>query len=512
MQMSLGEADNGKAVAAQAPGHRTLRLCKIGQAWTDQPQTTCKAEWKTASEESALRFSAVGYFFGDALLQSPELKHVPIGLIESDLGGTMAEAWTPKEELSTIEGKAENSMFGIGPTTLYNGMIAPLGKIGLKGVVWYQGEGNSGDPATYPSKLTALIRGWRKQFQNPKLPFLIVQLPDYAPAWGDYYWQWMRDAQRQVADKTPDVGLVTAINTNDGLDLHPKPKQAIGQRAALLARQEVYGEKIAGHGPLFKAADVSADGVRVTFDTVGSRLAAVDPNDVRGFLLAGADGRFRRAKARILGDAVVLKSEFVQSPKFVRYAWAGAPNATLTNTDGLPAYPFRTDTLPMDSAGTQPQAGGYVLGVKGNELTVQNERVTSFTVKGRQFLSNETGLNSGVVVPGFLGPAGLGAYSELGPDIVQLGGEKNNVRISLDSKGSIWTFHNDENDGRTIRFNLSPIVKTSDLNNGAVTLTRPGATIKVSGVDKVDAGDGLPFLLFRVEPHSNATVKFEFGE
>lgn len=511
MQMSLAEADHGRATAAKAGDHAKLRLCKIGQAWTDTPQTDCKAEWKPASPESAEHFTAVGYFFADALLQSPQLSNVPVGVIESDLGGTLAEAWTPKQELATIEGKPGDSMFGIHPTTLYNGMIAPLGKIGLRGVLWYQGEGNAGDPATYASKLTALIRGWRRQFADPKLPFFLVQLPDYAPSWGGYFWQWTRDAQRAVTFHVENVDTVNAIRTNDGLDLHPKPKQAIGQRAALLVRQTVYGEQIVGHGPRLLSVQPKGDAMRVRFDADGSALAAADPKAVHGFLLAGDDKEFRVATGAIDGDAVLVRSPMVPSPKFVRYAWAGVPDATLTNTDGLPADPFRTDTQYPVAVGVQPQATPHVLVTKRYEITVADGTVKSFTADNRQLLSNETGVSGGVNVPGFLGPTGFGELTELGPDLVRLGNDKFNLEIAMAADRCTWTVHADDNDARTIRMNLSPIVQVADQGGGNVTLTRPGVTVKVSGVDKVDTGGETHFLEFKAPAHATTTITFDFG-
>lgn len=351
MQMSLGDADGGKTLAADAAEHSTLRLCKVARGGDDdRPKTNAEIKWTTATPDTAEKFSAVGYFFGDGLLKSPLLNSVPVGLIESDLGGTLAEAWAPKEELAAIDPTTIGmSMFGVRPTSLYNGMIAPLGPVGLKGVVWYQGEGNASNPETYPAKLSAVIRGWRKQFDNAELPFLVVQLPDYLPDWGGVYWQWMRDAQREVADTTPHVGLVTAIGTNDGTDLHPKPKRAIGERAALLARQTVYGEAIVGRGPVFEKIEVRGDRVTVTFKTDGSTLTAADRNAVKGFVLAGDDGAYRPAVGTITGDRTVdVRSDGVPTPKTVRYAWAGVPDATLVNKEGLPAYPFRTDTLPVE--------------------------------------------------------------------------------------------------------------------------------------------------------------------
>ena len=351
MQMSLGEADGGKTLATSAASHKTLRLCKVATAGDDSgPKSTADIKWTTATPQTAAKFSAVGYFFGDGLLKSPGLDNVPLGLLESDLGGTVAEAWAPKEDLAGIDpAKIGMSMFGIKPTALYNGMIAPLGPVGLKGVIWYQGEGNAGDPETYPAKLSAVIRGWRKQFENSDLPFLVVQLPDYLPDWGGVYWQWLRDAQRQVADTMPHVGLVTTIGTNDGTDLHPKAKRAIGERAALLARQTVYGEAIVGRGPAFEKVDTHGDRLTITFNTDGSTLSAADRDAVKGFAVAGEDGVYHPAVGRITGDRTVdVRGDGVTVPNTVRYAWAGVPDATLANKEGLPAYPFRTDILPVE--------------------------------------------------------------------------------------------------------------------------------------------------------------------
>ncbi|MDB5328584.1 MAG: Sialate O-acetylesterase, partial [Phycisphaerales bacterium] len=510
MQMSLGEADNGRATAAKAGEHPKLRLFKVGSAWTPEPQDNLKGEWKSATPESAAKFSAVGYFFGSNLLKSPELKDVALGLIESDLGGTLAEAWTPREGLDP-NSKAGDSMFGIKPTTLYNGMIHPMGELGIKGVIWYQGEGNAGEPQTYTAKLSAMINSWRKQFKNPELPFLIVQLPDYAPDWGGYYWQWLRDAQQQTAAKLPNVAVINSVNTNDGLDLHPKPKQAIGERGAILARQMVYGEKIVGKGPMFKSADATGDSIKVSFDTGSSGLGAADPDDVHGFTVAGEDGKFRKATAKIEGDdTVVVRSDLVASPKYVRYAWAGVPMSTLTNKDGMPAYAFRNDTLPADMLGLKIEAAGRTFGNKLCQITVADGYITSMTVRGRQLLANETGGNRGVNTNGAFGPSGIGQLNELGPDLIQLGGREFNVQVGVEDGSCTWTLHNSGKDPRTLRMNLSPRVKVSNANGGKVTLNRQGLTVKVSGVANVTRGDDVA-LEFKAAGNSDTKVEFDFG-
>ncbi|HEV2694595.1 MAG TPA: sialate O-acetylesterase, partial [Verrucomicrobiae bacterium] len=241
-----------------------------------------------------------------------------------------------------------DSMFGIKPATLYNAMIAPFAQTPFAGVIWYQGEGNAGQPAYYPTLLTTLIGEWRQQFQQPKLPFFIVQLPDYLPDWGGYYWTWIREAQAKTVHAVPHTSLIVGIETTDGTNLHPKQKQEIGRRAALQARQVVYHEDLTATGPVFKTAKVKGATIEVTFTTAGSPLVNNSTNALQGFTLAGADGIYHPATAKIDGNTVTVQSIEVPAPKTVRYAWSGVPHSTLRNQAGLPAAPFRTDSLPIE--------------------------------------------------------------------------------------------------------------------------------------------------------------------
>lgn len=346
MQMPVKECDPAEQ-QAMLGNHSQLRLCTVGKGWNAEPQTSAEFKWQTATPDSESNFSAVAYFFAAELLRDPALAGVPLAVMDSSVGGTMCEAWIPQASLAGFDPKdLHDSMFGIKPTMLYNSMIAPLGPAAFKGVIWYQGEGNSGDPETYPQLLSTLIGSWRKQFAAPRLPFFIVQLPDYAPTWNGYYWSWEREAQAKVAQTVPDTYLILSINTTDGLNLHPKQKLEIGRRAALLARRHVYGEDIVANGPAFQSARVEGQIIRVTFKTGGSALSNSAPGNVRGFMVAGADGQYHPAEARIVGQQVLLQCDQVPSPKTVRYAWAGVPNSSLVNSSSLPAAPFRTDNFP----------------------------------------------------------------------------------------------------------------------------------------------------------------------
>ena len=319
----------------------------------------------------------------------------------------MCEAWVPKEALAGFApADLRVSLFGAGPSGLYNAMIAPLGQAPIKGVVWYQGESNADRPGTYPKLLAALIAAWRDRFETPDLPFVVIQLPDWAAGSGGLSWAWLREAQAEAVRAIPHTSLAVGINTTDGFDLHPRQKAEVGRRAALLALRDAYGRPIIASGPVFRQARVEGGSLRVTFDTAGDGLASRGGGPVRGFAIAGADGQYLYADAAIEGDAVVLRSEEVPAPKTVRYAWAGVPDATLANRSGLPAAPFRTDGFPPPDADVQRQPVARHVRMKAYEVTIAGTgSVTSLGVGGKQFLSNALGGAGGTSVPGWLGPA-----------------------------------------------------------------------------------------------------------
>ncbi|WP_132053996.1 sialate O-acetylesterase [Pseudocnuella soli] len=240
------------------------------------------------------------------------------------------------------------------PTALYNAMVAPLTPYAIKGVLWYQGESNAGNPAEYAQLMPAFVADWRSKWRRADLPFVLVQLPnfmeyDYLPA--ESGWAQMREAQEATA-KLPNTGLVVTIDLGAWNDIHPGGKGTIGNRAALVARNLVYGESLVYSGPRFAAADNRGDSLVIRFDHTGSGLVTKDGGAPGGFAIAGRDKKFVWADARIEGNSVVLWNSKVPQPQYVRYAWADNPHlANLYNKEGLPAAPFRTD---KEGAGNAP--------------------------------------------------------------------------------------------------------------------------------------------------------------
>jgi sialate O-acetylesterase len=229
-----------------------------------------------------------------------------------------------------------------GLTTLYNGMIAPIGRYGLRGVAWYQGESNISEAARYRQLLRLLRDDWRSRF-GEHLPLLVVQLANYGAAPtrpGESDWAQFRDAQREVATEDARTGLAITIDIGDRYDIHPANKQEVGRRLARAARRVAFGERIAGSGPVALAARRQGDAVEVSFGDVDSGLVAYGADGPIGFELCGAEaGSCRYAEARIRGDTVLLRAP-IANPTRVRHAWADSPIVTLFDGAGLPAGPF----------------------------------------------------------------------------------------------------------------------------------------------------------------------------
>ena len=234
------------------------------------------------------------------------------------------------------------------PGGLYNGMIAPVLPYGIKGVLWYQGESNTGHPQDYQALMTSLIGDWRKQFAQPALPFLYVQLANFMATKaepGESGWAAVRDAQRRTLG-VPHTGMAVITDVGEWNDIHPLDKQTVGHRLALAAYKVAYGEaNVVAAGPLFQEMKTAGNRVTLRFASTGGGLVAKG-GPLAGFAVAGADNKFVWAQARIEGNKVVVWSDQVPQPVAVRYAWADNPTtANLINREGLPASPFRTDGI-----------------------------------------------------------------------------------------------------------------------------------------------------------------------
>ena len=513
MQMTLKECDDGNDVAEEAGKFHNLRLCTVAKGFNGKPQSTANIQWRRASTQAARDFSAVAYYFADRLLKDPELTKVPIGIIDSSFGGTTCEGWIPNDGLAKLnKPDLRDSLFGIKPGMLYNAMISPLGKGPIKGVIWYQGESNADRPASYSLLLTTMIAEWRKQFESPDLPFIVVQLPDFAQASGGLHWEWIREAQAKAVQQAGHAALSMGIETNDGFNLHPRQKHELGRRVALLALHDVYGRPIIARGPVFKSANIDASSVRVRFEANG-KLATRIPGPIRGFSLAGEDGTYRFADARIDGNSVILHCDHIPDPKTVRYAWAGIPDSALTDDSGIPAAPFRTDEFPMGDIEVQKQPVTHQVTTAAYEVAVDGDgRVTSLVAGGKQFISNAPGAAGATSIPAFLGTRSLPTIQSPGPSLLSCSDDQVTLMLAFKPDHMTWTLTNRGKDPITFRIALLPQVNCSnEASDGEFKLAHGKSVLHVSGIDSASHSDEGTMLQTTVKGGASKEIEFTIG-
>ena len=223
------------------------------------------------------------------------------------------------------------------PTTLYNGMLAPIIPYAIKGAIWYQGESNAGQAKQYRTLFPAMIADWRAKWKQGDFPFFFVQIAPFNGQPPE-----IREAQFLTLSKSKNTAMAVTTDVGNATNIHPTQKEPVGQRLALAARALTYGEKIEYSGPLYASMKAAGAKVEISFTHTGTGLVAKD-GELKGFTIAGADGKFVPAKAEIKGDKVIVSGEGVTDPKAVRYGWANVPDVNLFNKEGIPASPFRTD-------------------------------------------------------------------------------------------------------------------------------------------------------------------------
>ena len=403
MEFGMNMVTNSAAEIAAAD-HPNIRLLLVKRDWLGQPTNDVDAAWKLCTPQTVTDggwngFSAVAYFFGRELNQK---LGVPVGLIESSWGGTRIESWTPpegfakvpalKDEYKRVEAGDPHSpvhqqMLGLtldqydqwlkaardaltadtvvppvpkypdelqGPqdlqqaTALYNGMIHPLAPFAVRGAIWYQGEANESEGMKYYERMKALIGGWRKVWGEGNFPFYFVQIAPWNYGNNPQTLARLWEAQTVAADTIPNTGMAVVNDIGDLRDIHPKNKQDVGHRLALMALARTYGQShLVDSGPTFKSMKTEGNTIRVKFANTGSGLESRDGGPLSDFeIIDAANGGFVKADAKIDGDSVVLSAPGVEHPVAMRFAWSGLDEPNLMNREGLPAGAFRAGTVP----------------------------------------------------------------------------------------------------------------------------------------------------------------------
>lgn len=308
------------------------------------------------------------YFVPDSLLK-PVGNTVVVRVFDAGgKGGIYTQFWSPQwggkwlykpgvriDAAHFVKPRVVNAyLFGT-PSILYNGCIAPITQLAIKGVIWYQGEGNAARAEEYRQLFPAMISDWRKQFAQGDLPFLFVQLANYYPEAavpGASTWAELREAQA-MALKLPNTGIATAIDVGDANDIHPKNKMDVGRRLGIAALKVAYGRDSIHISPSYGHMETRGDSIEVFFKDGNDGLVTRNKYGyVSGFAIAGVDSVFRWAKAYIKEGSVVVYSPEVRHPVAVRYAWSDNPGQLdLYGRTGMPVLPFRTDDWPGVTAG-----------------------------------------------------------------------------------------------------------------------------------------------------------------
>ncbi|RYG38300.1 9-O-acetylesterase [bacterium] len=278
----------------------------------------------------------------------------PLDAILLRMGGNVVPLangdWRFKGE-RIVTGTMPEAPFGPGhpwvPGGLWNGMMAPLAPYGIRGAIWYQGESNADRAFQYRKLFPTMIKDWREAWGQGDFPFLFVQLANFMSTPKEpteSQWAELREAQAMTL-RLARTGMATAIDIGEAGDIHPKNKHEVGRRLGLTALRDVYGKKIVANGPRFTSFSRKAGELVIKFsDSVD--LKTTDSKAPTSFQIAGADRKWHWATAKIDGATVVLSSPSVPAPVAARYAWSDNPSVNLTNGDGLPAEPFRTDDWP----------------------------------------------------------------------------------------------------------------------------------------------------------------------
>ena len=356
---------NAEAELAAA-NYPHIRIFKIEKALSATPLTDLgtNSGWLACSSNSldGIQFSAAAYFFGREIHTN---LNVPVGLVESSWGGTRIEPWTPPVGFEKIPPLAKlavpvvgaNKISNTRPMAIYNAMIAPLAGFALRGALWYQGESNlmgtnaDNNYRLYPDMMAALVGGWRQIWGEGDFPFYFVQIAPFkyyggknrrvnSPEMLPEFWTLQSRAARQIKN----TGMVVTTDLVDDVnDIHPRDKASVGHRLALLALNKTYGEKVVSSGPVFRKMKIFGSKIVLKFDRADGGLVSRDGQPLTWFTIAGADGKFVPAAAKIAGDTVEVSAAGIEKPVAVRFAWDETAQPNFCNAAGLPAEPFRTD-------------------------------------------------------------------------------------------------------------------------------------------------------------------------
>ncbi|RYZ25686.1 MAG: hypothetical protein EOP49_44320 [Sphingobacteriales bacterium] len=323
-----------------------IRMIRLERSSSMQPlDSIAHTGWQASNAEDVRKFSAVGYQFAKMLQQ--QLK-VPVGIIGTYWGGTMVEAWMSEKSLKAFpEITVPPDTAGRGkhtPTSLFNAMVHPLVGYNIRGMIWYQGEQNRGNPESYDKLLASMVKDWREQWQVGSFPFYYVQIAPFryndklGPAAP------LREAQQRALGLIPNAAMVISMDVGEERGIHPPDKTTISKRLALLALANAYNRKgLPSASPFYASMKIDGNVATVCFTNAGNGLTTFG-KPLINFEVAGQDKVFYPADARMVGEGIRVSSSKVAVPVAVRYGYKDWVQGEIYNTEGFPLAPFRTDS------------------------------------------------------------------------------------------------------------------------------------------------------------------------
>lgn len=327
-------------------GNPLIRLFRLPVKQAIHPLDDCEATWTKPDSASVSAFSAVAYQF--ALNLQQELG-VPVGIVQSAYGGTQVQAWMDSTSLNAFPELARLPMpekvTKNTPTVLFNAMIHPILGYGIKGAIWYQGEGNRGKADRYADWFDGMVRGWREKWNQGDFPFLYAQIAPFKYD-GKNQSAYLREAQLQAMTRIPNTGMVVTLDVGSEQTIHPPDKTTVAARLSNLALAKVYGKLTEEtSSPVLKKVKTKKNVIHLYFDNVAEGLVIRDSETTsNNFEVAGVDGQFHPATARVVTDnELIIQSAQVTDPIAVRYCFKDWTVGSLFNSVGLPASSFRTD-------------------------------------------------------------------------------------------------------------------------------------------------------------------------
>jgi len=345
--------EGAAAEIATSMKYKGLRLFTVGRSCVETPQSECHGTWSRAMPEQVAMFSAVAYLFGRRLTETLD---VPVGLIVSSYGGSRIESWLDTETMAKFDPKdyiAPADKPYRDPCKLYNGMIAPLTGYPVRGVVWLQGESNRRNAHVYAPMLRELMALWRRKWSQPELPFIVCQISP-CPTHDGIELGRVRimEAQLRAVQADRHAWMVGTSDLGDERVVHYPKKDAVAERVFFSALVNVYGiGGLPASGPTVARVEYS-DGQAIVHFNYAERGLNPLKTEITGFELAEADGIYHPATARVGTDrtTVEVASAEVPAPCALRYAFTDWHRIDLYNHAGLPAFPYRSDSVDYGTA------------------------------------------------------------------------------------------------------------------------------------------------------------------